>query len=76
MLNMQCQVIEFEWLVQSDCVLGGDTYTTFEEILFLAQEKNVDFILLGGDLFHDSKPTPRCIHDCMSLIRKYCMGDR
>jgi len=75
-LNMQRQVIEFEWLLQSDCVLGEDTYKTFEEILFLAQEKNVDFILLGGDLFHDSKPTPRCIHDCTSLIRKYCMGDR
>jgi hypothetical protein len=27
-------------------------------------------------LFHDSKPTPQCIHRCISLIRKYCMGDR
>lgn len=61
---------------EKDSIRGGDTYTTFEEILFLAQKKNVDFILLGGDLFHDSKPTPRCIHDCMSLIRKYCMGNR
>ncbi|GFG28649.1 hypothetical protein Cfor_05677 [Coptotermes formosanus] len=73
---MQCHLTEFEWLMQSGCVLGEDTYTTFEEILCLAQENNVDLILLGGDLFHDSKPTPRCIHDCMSLIRKYCMGDR
>jgi double-strand break repair protein MRE11 len=75
-LNEQCQVIEFERLMLSGGVLGGDTYTTFEEILCVAEKKNVDLILLGGDLFHDSKPTPRCSHDCMSLMRKYCMGDR
>uniref|UniRef100_A0A2Z5U614 Double-strand break repair protein n=1 Tax=Reticulitermes speratus TaxID=60591 RepID=A0A2Z5U614_9NEOP len=61
---------------EKDSIRGGDTYTTFEEILRLAQEQNVDLILLGGDLFHDSKPTPRCIRDCISLIRQYCMGDR
>lgn len=35
----------------------------------------VDFILLGGDLFHDNKPSRRCIHNCITLMRKYCMGD-
>lgn len=35
----------------------------------------VDFILLGGDLFHDNKPSRRCLHNCITLLRKYCMGD-
>lgn len=35
----------------------------------------VDFILLGGDLFHDNKPTRRCLHNCITMLRKYCMGD-
>ncbi|KAJ9585202.1 hypothetical protein L9F63_003005 [Diploptera punctata] len=61
---------------EKDPERGEDSFITFEEILSIAQERNVDLILLGGDLFHDSKPTPKCIHRCMSLIRKYCMGDR
>lgn len=35
----------------------------------------VDFILLGGDLFHENKPTRRCLHNCITMLRKYCMGD-
>lgn len=35
----------------------------------------VDLILLGGDLFHDNKPTRRCLHSCITMLRKYCMGD-
>lgn len=35
----------------------------------------VDFILLGGDLFHDNKPTRRCLHNCITMLRQYCMGD-
>ncbi|XP_038673896.1 double-strand break repair protein MRE11 isoform X2 [Scyliorhinus canicula] len=35
----------------------------------------VDFILLGGDLFHDNKPSRKTLHTCMELLRKYCMGD-
>ncbi|KAL1116443.1 hypothetical protein AAG570_004917, partial [Ranatra chinensis] len=55
---------------------GDDSFNTFEEILQLAQDKDVDFILLGGDLFHDSKPSPLCLHKCITLLRKYCMGDK
>jgi len=72
-------------LVASDChlgymekdqVRGNDSLVTFEEILQIAKERNVDFILLGGDLFHENKPSRKTMHGTMSLFRKYCLGDK
>ena len=34
-----------------------DSFDTFEEILQIALEQEVDFVLLGGDLFHENKPS-------------------
>lgn len=50
---------------------GGDTFTTFEEILKIAQEQEVDFLLLGGDLFHETRPSAYCIYKCTELLKKY-----
>ncbi|KAM9441634.1 double-strand break repair protein MRE11 [Salvelinus alpinus] len=61
--------------LEKDAVRGNDTFNTFDEILKCAKENQVDFILLGGDLFHENKPSRRCLHSCISLLRKYCMGD-
>ena len=33
-------------------------------------------ILLGGDLFHDNKPSPKCLIRCTEMLRKYCLGDK
>ncbi|XP_067424231.1 double-strand break repair protein MRE11 isoform X4 [Emydura macquarii macquarii] len=62
--------------LEKDPVRGNDTFVTFDEILRHAQEKEVDFILLGGDLFHENKPSRKTLHTCIELLRKYCMGDR
>lgn len=51
-------------------ILGQDSFNAFEEILQLASSSKVDFILLGGDLFHDSKPSPTCLHKCITLLKK------
>lgn len=56
----------FKWELQK-CVTSKGHIT-----LCLFQ---VDLILLGGDLFHDNKPTRRCLHNCITMLRKYCMGD-
>ena len=32
-------------------------------------------ILLGGDLFHENKPSRQIMHKCLTLLRKYCLGD-
>ncbi|KAL8607335.1 hypothetical protein ACOMHN_039485 [Nucella lapillus] len=61
---------------ERDAVKGNDTLVTFEEILENAQKHNVDFVLLGGDLFHENKPSRRIMHGCLSLLRKYCLGDK
>ncbi|CAL1298731.1 unnamed protein product [Larinioides sclopetarius] len=62
--------------MEGDAVRGSDSLVTFEEILKIAVDKEVDFILLGGDLFHENKPSRKVLHSCISLLRKYCMGDR
>ncbi|KAM4627357.1 double-strand break repair protein MRE11 isoform 1-T2 [Polymixia lowei] len=61
--------------LEKDAIRGDDTYRTLDEILNCAKTNQVDFILLGGDLFHDNKPTRRCLHTCISKFRQYCMGD-
>uniref|UniRef100_A0A667Y5L5 Double-strand break repair protein n=1 Tax=Myripristis murdjan TaxID=586833 RepID=A0A667Y5L5_9TELE len=61
--------------MEKDAIRGNDTYNTLEEILKCAQTNQVDFILLGGDLFHENKPSRRCLHTGITMLRKYCMGD-
>lgn len=57
-------------------VVEPDSFNTFEEILQLANDKEVDFLLLGGDLFHENKPRPHILRQTTDLLRKYCLGDR
>ncbi|XP_072258772.1 double-strand break repair protein MRE11 [Pyxicephalus adspersus] len=62
--------------MEKDAIRGNDSFVTFDEILRLARDNEVDFLLFGGDLFHDNKPSRKTLHTCMELLRKYCMGDR
>ena len=62
--------------MEKDGIRGNDSLVTFEEILSIAQKNDVDLVLLGGDLFHENKPSRKTIHGSMALLRKYCMGDR
>eukprot|EP01063_Lacrimia_lanifica_P010291 TRINITY_DN17001_c0_g1_i1.p1 TRINITY_DN17001_c0_g1~~TRINITY_DN17001_c0_g1_i1.p1 ORF type:complete len:723 (+),score=301.21 TRINITY_DN17001_c0_g1_i1:65-2233(+) len=73
----------FRFLVATDNHLGSfekapvrreDSFVTFEEILQKAVEQRVDFILLGGDLFDENKPSHATLNRTMNLFRKYCMG--
>lgn len=42
--------------------LAEDSFNTFEEILKLANSRDVDMILLGGDLFHDPTPSTNALN--------------
>jgi double-strand break repair protein MRE11 len=62
--------------MERDPIRGNDSFVTFEEILQLAKAQQVDFILLGGDLFHENKPSRSTIYRTMELLRRYCLGDK
>lgn len=62
--------------METDATRGEDSFNAFEEVLSLAVQYDVDMILLGGDLFHQAKPSPSCMFKCTELIRKYCFGDK
>ena len=56
----------FKFLVSTDTHLGyksthpirhNDSFEAFEEVLDRAIALNVDFLLLGGDLFHEINPS-------------------
>ena len=34
-----------------------------------------DMLLLGGDLFHENKPSRSTMVKTMRLLRKHCLGD-
>ncbi|CDI83182.1 YALI0B14553p, related [Eimeria praecox] len=40
-----------------DPVRGNDSFRTFEEILQIGRREKVDFMLHGGDLFDENKPS-------------------
>ena len=44
---------------EEDPVRAGDSFVAFEEILQHAVRLKVDALMLGGDIFHDNKPS-RC----------------
>lgn len=62
--------------LESDPVRGQDSFKTFKEILQIAKDQQVDFILLGGDLFHHNRPSRSCLYKTMKMLREYCFGDK
>lgn len=62
--------------LENDPVRGQDSFKSFEEILKIAVDHNVDFILLGGDLFHANRPSRSCLYKIMTMLRRHCFGER
>ncbi|KAF9143614.1 Double-strand break repair protein mre11a [Mortierella sp. GBA39] len=68
--------------LEKDPVRGDDSFKAFEEILKLAAESEasgpmaVDMILLGGDLFHENKPSRKTLYNTTKLLKRYCLGDK
>ena len=74
----------FRILMATDIHLGyaekdpereNDSFLAFEECLQYAVSEQVDFILLGGDLYHENKPSRATQFRCIELLRKYCLGE-
>eukprot|EP01035_Chromulina_nebulosa_P016831 gene16831-22315_t len=60
---------------ERDSTRCDDSFASFEEMLWTAKDKQVDFVLLAGDLFHENKPSRRALHTSMELFRKYTLGE-
>ncbi|PPQ87579.1 hypothetical protein CVT26_015321, partial [Gymnopilus dilepis] len=62
--------------MERDPIRGQDSINTFREILQLAVKHEVDLILLGGDLFHENKPSRECLYNVTALLREFTLGDK
>ncbi|GMM31367.1 MRX complex nuclease subunit [Martiniozyma asiatica (nom. inval.)] len=62
--------------LESDPIRGRDSHNTFTEILNVANEKEVDFILQAGDLFHTNNPSLTSYHHVAKVIRENCLGSK
>ncbi|KAI1765885.1 DNA repair exonuclease [Hypoxylon sp. FL1150] len=59
---------------ERDPIRGDDSWKSFDEIMNLAREQDVDMVLLAGDLFHDNKPSRKSMYQVMRSLRKNCLG--
>ncbi|KAI8314187.1 Double-strand break repair protein mus-23 [Colletotrichum sp. SAR11_240] len=59
---------------ERDPIRKDDSWKTFDEILNIAKAQDVDMVLLGGDLFHDNKPSRKSMYQVMRSLRKNCLG--
>jgi double-strand break repair protein MRE11 len=55
---------------------GDDSWKTFDEIMRLAKDRDVDMVLLAGDLFHDNKPSRKSMYHVMRSLRMNCYGEK
>lgn len=60
---------------ESDSIRCDDSFASFEEVLVKAKLDKCDLVILGGDLFHDQKPSRRTLHSTIQILRKYSYGD-
>lgn len=62
--------------LEKDPVRKDDSFRSFEELLQVGVRQKVDFILFGGDLFHENKPSRPTIVRTMELLRKYTWSNQ
>ena len=62
--------------LERDIIRHADPFEAFEEVLAYAQENAADCVLLGGDLFHENRPSRSTLVKTIELFTKYCMGER
>jgi double-strand break repair protein MRE11 len=61
---------------ERDAHRQDDSWKTFDEVMCLAKEHDVDMILHAGDLFHENKPSRKSMYHVMRSIRQNCLGEK
>ena len=87
----QSQMLEFEeehkltFLVATDnhCGFkekhperGEDSFDALREVMEEARDRAVDFVILGGDLFHESVPSMKSIHRTCEIFKQTVLGEK
>ena len=62
--------------LENDQIRGDDSFNSFEEILKVSRSKGVDFLLMGGDLFHHHNPSKKTIIRTSNILQKYVYGQK
>lgn len=62
--------------MESDPIRGDDSWQTFQEILQIGQDNDIDMIIQGGDLFHINNPSKKSYYHVMRLLRQYCYNGK
>lgn len=62
--------------MERDPERGPDSFVSLEEAFDVAKIEQVDFVLLGGDLFHENKPSRDCLTKCQKILRDFSFGDK
>nr|POE74035.1 double-strand break repair protein mus-23 [Quercus suber] len=55
---------------------GNDSWKTFNEVMALGKERDVDMVLLAGDLFHENKPSRQSMYQVIRSLRLNCYGEK
>lgn len=61
---------------ETDPIRKDDSFNTFEEILSIAKAESADFVLQGGDLFEENKPSRNTYNKTLQILRRHCLGTR
>jgi double-strand break repair protein MRE11 len=84
-LNTQTGADTIRILVATDSHVGynerdakrkDDSWKTFDEVMRLAKEHDVDMVLHAGDLFHENKPSRKSMYHVMRSLRTNCLGEK
>ena len=59
---------------ENDTNIGNDSFRVFDEVLEISNNLNVDFVLLGGDLFHDNRPSSSTYFKTSHIFNKHVFG--
>ncbi|MFQ6641780.1 hypothetical protein Gotur_016118 [Gossypium turneri] len=62
--------------MEKDEIRRHDSFQSFDEICSIAEERQVDFLLLGGDLFHENKPSRSTLVKAIEILRRHCLNDQ
>lgn len=61
---------------ERDPIRKDDSWRTFDEVMQVARTRDVDMVLLGGDLFHENKPSRKSMYQVIRSLRENCLGEK